>query len=86
MLPALALALAAQAIPTAINLGKSFVQGQQAKKLSQTPRPKYSIPQGLQDAVQQARYIAGMRELPGQNLMEQRLGANLGTGVSELKM
>lgn len=85
MIP-MALMLAAQAIPTAINLGKSYVQGRQAKQLiKDNPRPNYEIPQALQEAVQQARYIAGMRELPGQNLMEQRLGKNLGTGVAELK-
>lgn len=81
----LALMLAAQAIPTAINLGKSIVQGKQAKKLAETPRPEFSIPQGVIDAVNNAKYVASMRELPGQNLMEGRIGQNLSRGIADLK-
>lgn len=84
MIP-LALMLAAQAIPTAINLGKSIVQGHQAKKLAKTPRPEFAIPQGVIDAVNNAKYVASMRELPGQNLMEGRIGQNLSRGIADLK-
>lgn len=85
MLPLAALMLAAQAIPTVMNLGKAVSQGVQAKKLAKTDRPGYEIPEAVKQQVNQSRYLASMREMPGQNLMENRIGANIGKGVSELK-
>jgi hypothetical protein len=77
--------LLSQAIPTALNLGKSAIQGGQAKKLAETERPKYQIPQAILDEVNQSKYLAGMTELPGQNLMEDKIGQNIGKGVAELQ-
>lgn len=77
--------LLSQAVPTAINLGKAAVQGSKAKKLAQTERPSYEIPEAVKQQVNQARYLASLRELPGQNVMENRIGSNIGKGVSELK-
>lgn len=77
--------LLAQAIPTGINLVKSAVQGHKANQLAKTPRPTYEIPQGVLDAVNNAKYVASMRELPGQNLMENRIGQNVSRGIADLK-
>lgn len=85
MIDPISLMLLSQAIPTVINLGKSAVQGHKAKKLAETERPQYSIPEAVKQQVNQARYLASMRELPGQNVMENRIGSNLGKGISELK-
>ena len=74
-----------QALPSAINGGKAIAQGIKANKLSKIERPTYGIPQGVLDAVNQSKYLASMRELPGQNLMEGRLGQNTSKGINELK-
>ena len=81
----LTMMLLAQAIPTGINLVKAGVQGAKANKLSKTERPNYKIPEAVQQQLNQSRYLASMRELPGQNIMEGRIGENIGKGVSELK-
>jgi len=77
--------LLAQAIPAGIQLAKSYKQSQQAKELEKVGRPKYEIPEAVQQQVNQARYLAGMRELPGQNLMEAKLGQNTAKGISQLQ-
>jgi hypothetical protein len=77
--------LLAQAIPTGLQLAKSYSQSQQAKELEKVGRPKYEIPEAVEQQVNQARYLAGMRELPGQNLMEAKLGQNTAKGISQLQ-
>jgi len=77
--------LAAQAVPTAINLAQAISQKKKASDFSKTQRPQYEIPQGVLDAVNQSKYLASMRELPGQNLMEGRLGQNTAKGIAEMK-
>jgi len=77
--------LAAQAIPTAINLAQAISQKKKANEFAKTQRPQYEIPQGVLDAVNQSKYLASMRELPGQNLMEGRLGQNTAKGIAEMK-
>lgn len=85
MTPAGWAALAAQGIPVAIDLIKAAKQKSQLDQFSQVKRPQYKIPQGVLDAVNQSKYLAGMRELPGQNLMEARLGQNTSKGIAEMK-
>lgn len=77
--------LISQIAPSLIAAGKSAIQGKQAQELGKSKRPEYQIPEAQKQALQQARYVAGMRELPGQNLMEGRLGENLGKGISDLR-
>lgn len=77
--------LLAQLLPTGINLAKSAIQGKQAGELAKVQRPQYNIPQGVLDAVNQSRYLASMRELPGQNVMEARLGENTAKGIAEMR-
>jgi len=77
--------LAAQAVPTAINLAQAISQKKKGSEFSNAQRPQYNIPQGVLDQVNQAKYLAGMRELPGQNLMEGRLGQNTAKGIAEMK-
>lgn len=79
------LMMLAQLAPAAINLGKSGVQAYQAKQLGKTPRPTYQIPQAVNEATNNARYLAGMTQLPGQNLMEDRLGRNTSNALADLK-
>lgn len=77
--------LAAQAIPTAIDLGKSVTQGVKAGKLSKIQRPTYEIPEAVKAALNQSKYLASMRELPGQNVMEARLGENTSRAISQVQ-
>ncbi len=74
-----------QLIPMGVKLGKSAIQGNQAKKLAETPRPEYQIPEEVMQSLNQAKILASMRELPGQNLMEDKIGQNISKGVSELE-
>jgi hypothetical protein len=77
--------LLAQAIPAGIQLAKSYKQSQQAKELEKMGRPQYEIPEAVQQQVNQARYLASMRELPGQNLMEAKLGQNTAKGIAQMQ-
>jgi hypothetical protein len=77
--------LLAQAIPAGLQLAKSYSQSKQAKELGKMERPQYEIPEAVQQQVNQARYLAGMRELPGQNVMEAKLGQNTAKGISQLQ-
>lgn len=81
----LSIALLSQLIPTAIDLGKAGVQGYKANQLSKTVRPTYQIPEEILGALNNAKYVGSMTELPGQNIMENKLGANLNRGVGELR-
>jgi len=77
--------LAAQGIPIALDLIKAAKQKNQLDQFANVQRPKYNIPQGVLDAVNQSKYLASMRELPGQNLMEARLGQNTAKGIAEMR-
>lgn len=81
----LTIAMLAKLVPMGINAIKSGVQASQAKKLAKTERPEYQIPEEALQALNQAKYLSGMTELPGQNLMEAKVGQNLSKGVSELE-
>jgi hypothetical protein len=74
-----------QLIPMGVKAIKGVQQGAQAKKLANTPRPQYQIPQEVLQSLNQAKYMASMTELPGQNLMESKIGQNVSKGISELE-
>jgi hypothetical protein len=79
------MALLAQLVPVGFDLAKSTIQKKQLNQFAKVERPKYNIPQGVLDAVNQSKYLASMRELPGQNLMEGRLGQNTAKGIAEMR-
>lgn len=81
----LAMMALAQGIPALINLGKAASQKHQANKLAKTQRPIYDVPEAVKQAVQSARMQAAKTQLPGQNLMEQKLGQNTSNAIAELK-
>lgn len=81
----ISLMLLSQLVPAAINLTKAGVQGYKANQLGKTPRPAYEIPQAIQEATNSARYQAGMTRLPGQNIMEDRLGRTTSNALGDLK-
>jgi len=81
----ISLMLLSQLAPAAINLTKAGVQGYKANQLGKTPRPTYEIPQAIQEATNSARYQAGMTRLPGQNIMEDRLGRTTSNALGDLK-
>jgi hypothetical protein len=85
MTPAGWATLGAQGIPIALDLIKAAKQKNQLNQFAKIERPKYNIPQGVLDAVNQSKYLASMRELPGQNLMEGRLGQNTAKGIAEMR-
>jgi hypothetical protein len=72
-------------IPMGVKTIKGVRQGAQAKKLANTPRPDYQIPQEVLQSLNQAKMMASMTELPGQNLMESKIGQNVSKGISELE-
>jgi hypothetical protein len=74
-----------QLIPMGVKAIKGVQQGAQAKKLANTPRPEYQIPQEVLQSLNQAKMMASMTELPGQNLMESKIGQNVSKGISELE-
>jgi len=79
------MALLAQLVPAGFDLAKSAVQKGQLNQFAKVERPKYNIPQGVLDAVNQSKYLASMREMPGQNLMEAKLGQNTAKGIAEMR-
>lgn len=85
VLPAAAIMALSQLIPMGVKLVKGAQQASQAKKLANTPRPEYQIPQEVLQSLNQAKMMASMTELPGQNLMESKIGQNVSKGISELE-
>lgn len=75
----------AQLVPAGINLVKSGVQGYKANQLAKTQRPQYQIPDSVRGATNTARYLANMNELPGQNIMEEKLGRTTSNAIADLK-
>jgi hypothetical protein len=77
--------LLAQAIPTGIELAKAYSQSKQAKELEKVGRPQYEIPEAVQQDVNRARYLASMKELPGQNTIEAKMAQNTAKGINQLQ-
>lgn len=67
------------------SLVQAYIQHKKAKELSKTQRPQYDIPQSEKDALANAKYVAGMTQLPGQNIMQQNLDSQSARAVSNLK-
>lgn len=56
-----------------------------SKKYSDVNRPSYNIPEGILESVTKGREMAGRSELPGQKLIEEKLGSKVSQSVSRLK-
>lgn len=80
----LTMMILSQAIPAGINLAKAAHQNNLAKNLNQN-RPYYEIPKAITEATNNAKYQAGMTMLPGQNLLEDRLGRNTSNAIADIK-
>jgi hypothetical protein len=48
-------------------------------------QPEYTIPKAAQDSLNTAKYIASMKELPGQSLMEDQLRSNTAQGLKAIQ-
>lgn len=77
--------LLSAALPAAINLGKSAIQGYQAKKLAKSGRPEYNIPEATTQGLNSAKYQASQTQLPGQTQMQQNLDMNTSRGIASLQ-
>lgn len=77
--------LISQGASAAINLGKAAHQAHNANKLGATPRPEYNIPQSQIEALNNAKYMASQTELPGQNIMQQKIDQGSAGALSNLK-
>lgn len=53
----------------------------EAEQLAKIKRPEYRIPEAATEALNRAKYRALATTLPGQNLMEQKIGAATGSGI-----
>ena len=81
----IAVSLGSAAIPAAINLGMAAHQAHKAHKLAKTPRPEYQIPQAQTQALNNASYMANQTELPGQNIMQQKIDQGSAGALANLK-
>lgn len=75
----------AQGVPAVLNLIKGGVQGLQARRLSKQGRPDYKIPEAAISALNLSKYMAGQNELPGQTIMEEKLGRTTAGAIDNLK-
>lgn len=78
-------AILSTALPTALSLAKAYSQYKQMKEFENVERPKFEIPEAVKQQVNQAKYLGSMRELPGQNLMEAKLGQNTAKGIAQMQ-
>ncbi len=72
-------------IMAAINLGKAAHQSHQANKLAKTPRPAYNIPTEATGALNNAKFQASQRQLPGITQMQEKLDTNAAGAISNIK-
>ena len=75
----------AAGVSVGLNLGMAAYQSHKAKKLANTPRPEYQIPQGQVEALNNAKYMASQTELPGQNIMQQKIDQGSAGALANLK-
>jgi hypothetical protein len=75
----------AAGVSVGLNLGMAAYQSHKAKKLANTPRPEYQIPQGQVEALNNAKYMASQTELPGQNIMQQKIDQSSAGALANLK-
>lgn len=59
-----------------------LIKGRKLKK-SLGARPELTTPEAYTEALNQARMMASLSEMPGQGLMEQKLGASTASGVRQ---
>tara|TARA_R110000868_G_scaffold104290_3_gene287251 strand:+ start:9418 stop:10071 length:654 start_codon:yes stop_codon:yes gene_type:complete len=72
-------------VSAGLNLGMAAYQMHTASKLAKTPRPMNEIPQSQTRALNNASYMASQTELPGQNIMQQKIDQGSAGALSNLK-
>lgn len=77
--------LTASLISAGLGIGVGLLQEQRAKKLEAKSRPVQTPPPSATHALNLARTMAGENQLPGQDIIEGKLGASTAGAVSELK-
>ena len=69
-------------------IAKTIFGGKQqrmANRLMQTERPEFQIPDAIKEMLANSQMVAGMRELPGQKTMEQKMASSTASGLSAAK-
>ena len=74
----------ASLIPAALQLGTSLWQLSEAGQLKNQARPKYEIPQAMEDAYNKSKILAAQRKLPGQDLIEGQLRNNTASAINSI--
>lgn len=77
--------LAASLIPAAVQLGTSLYQMYQGNKLGKTARPDSVTPQAATQALNNAKMMASMTELPGQSRIEDKLAGDTASATDAIK-
>ena len=60
-------------------------QGLRARDLAKMERPTMPMPSGMEELLANARMMAGLRELPGQGRMEQKIASSTAGALSQAK-
>ena len=60
-------------------------QGMRARDLAKMERPTREMPTGIEEMLANARMMAGLTELPGQDRMEQKIASSTAGGLSAAK-
>lgn len=83
-MPITAAAIAAGA-GAVYKIGEGISENVKAKRLSKTPRPTYAPPTAAEDALNLAKIRAARTTLPGQAMMENKIGATAANTIGALK-
>ncbi len=81
---AVPLALAAAAVPALFQAGTAIHQGVQANRLRKMPRPEYERPEEIDAMLQNSRMLAGMTELPQQDILEDKIRRGTAENVGRM--
>jgi hypothetical protein len=66
--------------------GAGLLQNKRANELMENNvRPDYEIPAEIDQIVQMARVLASQNELPGQDIIEEKIGGTLGNQVRDIR-
>ena len=77
---------AISAVPELFKLGTAIKEGIQAGQIrKQSKRPTMEVPKGVTEAIANMRMRAMNGQLPGQGLMENKLGANTAQGARNIQ-
>lgn len=69
-------------LPELLKIGQGISQNIKSSQYAKTAPPDYEIPQAATQALNSAMSQASQTQLPGQGLAEEKMGAQLSTGIS----